>query len=407
MRALMKTFVGITVGTILLMVGPTGASVASASESDPDPTSAVSHNLGGSLEGLYTDAAGGEFSGSDQIVVVIDGAFPAGNSQFIDSAGQTKIAGEACIGQPVGTTPWPSLCNSNSTLHPGWPNGDPMYFTEGAGASEPGNAPFNACAEADGDYCHSWHGTTAAGAVVGQPSTRYELDGRVHRAAGAAAGAQVFQIKIGGGTGTARGWPHASVVDALDWVNYELSQRIGYNGEIAAVTLSVSGGPLPTGSVCPAGGDAIDSAAGRLKSQGIPVIMSAGNDGIDGTGTWNCGANIVRAGAVNVTSDTLTTYTQRSTATQLYAPVGDGVFADDNKIMLPYRDSGWTFVDGTSFAAPQLAGAYAVLREKFGSAPTVDQLTGMLHESGRPVTGQGAPAGSRVIDVSAALDAAP
>ncbi|MGO1972095.1 MAG: S8/S53 family peptidase [Propionibacteriaceae bacterium] len=400
---MIKMLAAVTAGMLMAAVG----NVSPAQAVEGDPTTATAYNLGGSLDGRYTDAAGAAYDGNGKVVVVIDGAFTAGNSQFTDSTGQSKVAGEACIGQEIGATPWPSLCTPGSTTQPSWPGADPMYFSSAAGSSEPGNAPFNTCTDSDGGYCHNGHGTGSAGAVVGQPSTRNESDGRIHHAAGAAVGAEVYQIKVGGGSGTELGWPHASVVDALNWVNYVLAERSEYRERIAAINLSVSGGPLPDGSACPSAGLEVDEAAGRLTQKGIAVVMAAGNDGITGTGTWNCGSNIVRVGATNVTSDTLTNYTQRSSAIQLYAPVGDGTFASNNKIMLPYRDHGWWFVRGTSFAAPQVAGAYAVLREKFGAEPSVSELTALLASTGTPVSGSDVPAGSRVINIAAAVDVAP
>lgn len=392
------------VAVLALLAAPAGGAAATTT---PDPTTAAAYNLGGDVSGVYTDPAGKTFTGKGQIVVVIDGAFNAGNSQFTDASGASKIAGEACIGQPVGTTPWPSLCTPATTIQPTWPGSHPIYFSELPGAATPGNAPFNTCSDGAGGFCHNGHGTGVAGAVVGQPSTRYELDGRVHRAAGAAVGAQVFQIKIGGGTGTASGWPHASVVDALNWVDHVLAERPAYKGRIAAVSLSVSGGQLAAGSACPAAGQAVDAVAGRLVDRGIAVVMAAGNEGITGVGTWNCGANVVRVGATNVSSPTLASYTNRSADVQLYAPVGDGVFAGSNKLMVPYRSSGWWFVTGTSFAAPQVAGAYAVLREKFGGTPSVAALTALLQSTGTPVTGTGAPAGAKIVDLAAALAGTP
>lgn len=397
-------FVSGLVAAVTVVVGGAVAAPAEAA-TVVDLSTAAAVNLGADANGQYADGAGGTFDGFGQMVIDIDGAFLQGNAAFLDASGKSKVVGESCIGQPVGRTPFPSLCSPSTMIQPSWPGSDPMYFSTLSGSAAPGNAPFNTCDDA-GSLCHGFHGTATAGTIVGSPGTRYEYDGRAHRSVGAASGASVHEIKIGGGTGSTQGWPHASVVDALDWVNYVASERNAYRGRIAAVNLSVSGNPLPDGQACGAEGQAVNAAAGRLKTKGIAVVMSAGNDGISGVGSWNCGSNIVRVGATNVTTPTLTQYTQRSTAVQLYAPVGDGNFDGSNKIMVPYKTSGTFFVEGTSFAAPQAAGAYAVLREKFGAAPTVDQLTALLQHTGTPITGD-APANARNINIANALTSTP
>jgi serine protease len=54
-----------------------------------------------------------------------------------------------------------------------------------------------------------------------------------------------------------------------------------------------------------------------------------------------------------------------------------------------------------------VAGAFAVLREKFSYGPTVDQLVELLAKTGTPVTGPGSPATARDIDIRAAHNATP
>lgn len=73
----------------------------------------------------------------------------------------------------------------------------------------------------------------------------------------------------------------------------------------------------------------------------------------------------------------------------------------------PWKSAGAFYAQGTSFAAPQVAAVFAVLREKFGSAPTVDQLVNLLANTGVRVTGPHSPAAAREINIRAALDSAP
>lgn len=373
------------------------------------PTTAVAYNLGGDLNGQYADGSGISYTGADRIVVDIDGAFTAGNPLLSAPDGASKIAGEVCIGQPADLTPFPTLCaNASAPIQPSWPGSNPMYFSTLNGASRPSNSPVNSCTDA-GNFCHDVHGTATAGTIVGQPGSRFEGFDKVYTT-GAAVGAKVFQIKIGGGNSqTGRiGWPHESVVDGLDWVNYVLTTWPAYAGKIAAVNLSVSGGALPDGSTCGADGARIDAAAARLKQKGIAVVMAAGNDGINGVGTWNCGPNIIRVGSTDIAIPrTLASTSNRSEAIQLYAPVGDGDYQNHNAPLVPWKSNGTFYATGTSFAAPQVAGAFAVLREKFGNAPTVDQLTSLLQRTGTTLTGNDAPANAVDLNITAALHNTP
>jgi serine protease len=283
-----------------------------------------------------------------------------------------------------------------------------MYFIEQKGASRPSDSPISNCRE-NSDFCHAFHGAATAGAVVGQPVTRYEANERLG-AVGAAVGAHVFQIKIGGGdsaTGQV-GWPHESLVDALYWIDSVLSERPENQGKIASVNLSASGASLLEGAVCGPEGLAVDAVAARLTKKGIAVVMSAGNHGVRGSGSWNCGTNIIRVGATNVSApNTLWLLSNRGHDVQLYAPVGDATRANHNALLLPWKSSGTFYAAGTSFASPQVAGAFAVLRQKFGSTPTVAQLTALLHRTGTSVTGMGAPVGAVSIDIGTALNGTP
>lgn len=400
-----RTRIG-AVAAALLTIGAIGAIAPANAATDWPYLTAASYNLGGTVDGIYTDATGASFDGEGMVVVDIDGAFTAGNPAFERADGKSKIAGEACIGQQVGTTPYPSLCDTTTTVKSSAPGNDAMYFSMLAGSSVPSNSPVNECS-VDGEFCHNYHGTATAGAIVGQPGTRGQ-DGETLYTAGAAVGAQVFQVKIGGGDAVNQGWPGESVVDSLYWVNTVLSESSQYKGRIAAINLSVSGNPLPEGALCGTVGQQIDAAAALLKAKGIAVVMAAGNESAPNSGTWNCGENIIRVGATELSSPhTLTSYTNRGETIRLHAPVGDGNIADQNVLLLPWKSAGTFYVYGTSFASPQVAGAYAVLREKFGIAPSVDELTEILQRTGTPVRGDGAAAEAVDINIAAALDDQP
>lgn len=387
-----------------------GVSAVAAPEDDKSwDKSNIAMNLGADKSGSYMDAAGNTFNGSGQIVFDIDGAFTGGNPLMKDANGKSKVAGEYCFGFGADPNGWSSLCETTNVINTPYLYKGPSLFSSLPQSS----APSSRCVDSSGDLCHAVHGTATAGAVVGQPSVRYERDSNGDSipvsSAGAAVGAQVVQVKVGGGTTTGKnddmGWQGDSVANALNWID-KIESEQKYRGRVAAVTLSAAGLPIGVDGKCTAIGEAIDSAAARLKSKGIAVVMAGGNQGVNSVGAWNCGKNVITVGATKTLHEHVRAgYSNYAASTRLYAPVGEGDYVNRDGVLLPYKSSGTYYVWGTSFAAPQVAGAFAVLREKFGSEPTVDQLVDVLAKTGSPV--EGAPATARDINVKAALNATP
>ncbi|SAK44050.1 Subtilase family protein [Caballeronia pedi] len=381
-------------------------------------------NLGGTIDGKYTDRNGKVFDGTGYTVVDIDGAFRPDNPSFTTAAGRNKIIAEACFGQPAGSVAWPSLCKHQTFVSrplAGNPSAG-YYFSSLPGDSMPSDSPDNTCRQTDSSgqpgFCHYYHGTVTSGVMVGQPRTRTEVDA-TFTYTGVAPGANVIALKIGGGTGTdgAIGWPINSVVDALNYVHNGLLARTDIGPSIVAVNISSNGssaaGDLPCGANSE--GARIDEIAGKLRAKGVAVLMSAGNDAVNGTGSWTCGSNVIPVGASDILAPTEpTTYSNVSQRVSLFAPVGIGDRASRNFVLVPWSGNGALhgsfYPWGTSFAAPQVAGAFAVLRQKFGKTPSVDSLVALMQATGKPLTGSRAGlANSRaaVLNIGAALDGAP
>lgn len=383
-------------------------------------TATIPYNLGGSINGTYIDRNGKSFDGTGYIVVDIDGAFRPDNPVFKDSAGKTKVSAEVCIGQKTGTD-WPSLCTlQNWTTRP--LPGDPSagyYSMSQSGISLPSDSPDNTCRDTSNSdspqYCHYYHGTATSGIMVGQPAVRWEDANTKLTYTGVAPGASVITIKIGGGTSTngPQGWPINSVVDALNYVNSTLLTRSDVGPKIVAVNISAAGNSIAGNLPCSTGGDGarIDAVAGVLRAKGVAVVMSAGNDGMNGTGAWTCGNNIIPVGATGILSVTTpTSYTNISQKVSLFAPVGIGDRPSGDFVLAPWAGAGSFYIWGTSFSSPQVAAAFAVLRQKFGSGPSVDSLVRLMQTTGKPVTGQQAglaAQGAAVLDIKAALDGNP
>ena len=118
---------------------------------------------------------------------------------------------------------------------------------------------------------------------------------------------------------------------------------------------------------------AADSAAAR----GVLVVASAGNDGPGARtlGTPADGDSVIAVGA----TDSLARVTSFSSR----GPTGDGrikpdVVAPGFQVTVARIDSGLTQANGTSFAAPLVAGLAALVQEGRGAAPALDLRLGLL-----------------------------
>lgn len=404
---------GIAVGGVLSLA-LVGAPSAASAAADPDLASA-SQNLGGSAQGTYVDSAGHTYDGSGTAVVVIDGAF---KDQDANLAG--KVAWEACFGQTSGS--WLSLCAGGSTVnrsarYPGSGLAENTFqLATGSGGSGVANAsdgrapgasaPTNVCRDPGkpAEFCHYFHGTATAGTAAGNSRMR-----GANPYGGVAPGAKLVLMKVGGGTGSSLGWSYQNVLNALletkRLVDSPPAQLA--NTPIAAVSISSSGGSWTGNTTCAPGsvGEQIGKVVVQLQNKNVPVIFASGNEGYDdGSSSWICDPAVLHAGATEVTSKTSPTPYSNVYPGSLYAPVGDGSsWTSGNAIVTAYP-GGSFFPRGTSFATPQIAGAFAVLAQKYGTSAWASNLN-RLRTSGAPLTGSRAaadPAG-RVINIKAAL----
>ncbi len=138
-----------------------------------------------------------------------------------------------------------------------------------------------------------------------------------------------------------------------------------------------------------------------LKNANIAVTFASGNSGNTDAGNgqtvYNANADKVGypaclPGAISVGSSIRTGgmayYSQGGSRLDLVAPGGDQVTGSggDGGIVLPGNgDTSLAAVQGTSFAAPLVAGAWSVMREKSPTS-TVDTVKRVLHENGVDIT---------------------
>lgn len=140
------------------------------------------------------------------------------------------------------------------------------------------------------------------------------------------------------------------VLNASNWGYYsDWAAAMDYATQHGASILSMSLGGVSSSTV-------LQSAVDRVAAAGGLMVVSAGNDGM-----WSCQYPAACTGdailsiAASDASDQPTTWTNRHpTLVDLAAP--------GNLIYSTYFDGGYTFMSGTSMAAPHVSGACALLK---------------------------------------------
>lgn len=193
----------------------------------------------------------------------------------------------------------------------------------------------------DGQLDDNGHGTNVAAIVAGvAPGTELVV-------------VDVFRDD------SARG---GDITFAIDWL---IRNRSRWQN-LVAVNMSL-GSVKGTFNGC----DKFDSQFAELRRAGILPVVSSGNDSLtDGIGTPACSKWAVSVGRVDST-DTVGADSNSRFGLDLLAP-GTNIVAGGGM---------WT---GTSQAAPHVAGALAILRERFPDE-SIDELVVALQSSGVPV----------------------
>jgi hypothetical protein len=345
----------------------------------PDPVSTIGGNISGSPMPYYGDGVNkfaGSASSSGYEVVVIDTGVDKTHSILAN-----KVVAEACFNSSFddGTLKVESNC----------PSGNLSSTATGAGQ----DCTIEGCG----------HGTMVAGATA---MGRVSLGNNVITA-GSAPDAKIIARKIaskqsyitpsstsnpcGVGVASCTVLYLSDVYSALDY-SITLSQT---RDKIAAVNMSLGAGAFNSIASCRASFsstyDSFKSAINALKAKGIATVVATGNDG-DGANQGKIGFPACVEGAVAVSSASvdgshLAYYAQNGSLTTILAPGGDyndGIFG---AMWLPVNGNPNSFsgVQGTSFAAPTAAGAYAVLRSKWPNM-SVDDMTQLLTSTGTPLT---------------------
>ena len=212
------------------------------------------------------------------------------------------------------------------------------------------------------------HGTRVAGIAAGKSDTF----------SGVARDADILPVQVFsrfesycGDTPCARSWVSDQIA-GLEYI-YTMSDSL----DIAAVNMSLGGGHYTSQAHCDEVNPAMRAIFDVLSSKGIPVIAAAGNSGLpDGLVAPACLSNAVSVGSTSL-KDQVSSFSNSAEFLDFWAP--------GQEVVSSVPGNGFQSGTGTSFAAPHVAGAWAILKSKSPRATTAE-LKEALKKTGRLVT---------------------
>ncbi|WP_426368030.1 S8 family serine peptidase [Streptomyces sp. E-08] len=292
-------------------------------------------------------------TGTGQAIAVLDTGVDTGHP-FL----KNRVVAEACFSPSDAESGVVSLC----------PNGADAQ--EGIGAADTAAGPCATMADCD-------HGTHVAGIAAGNGTG---ITGAPKH--GVAPGANIVAIQVFsqftteefcGGAAPCVGSYQSAQLKGLEHV-LKLKQA---GTPIVSANLSLGNGRYTTACDSDLRKPVVDS----LLSAGVATVIAAGNNGhTDAVSMPGCISSAVTVGSTT-DDDELSAFTNRGPLLDLFAP-GTGIVSS-----VP----GGTYAskNGTSMAAPHVAGAYAVLKQAFPTKSIAD-LTALLKSSGRGIVYTGA-----------------
>ena len=258
--------------------------------------------------------------------------------------------------------------------------------------SDPGDWTTGQCGPASNS---SWHGTHVAGTIAAVTNNNKGV-------AGVAYGSKVVPVRV---LGTCGGYT-SDIADGIIWASGGSVSGVPANANPAKVINMSLGGSGSCGSVT-------QNAINTARANGAVVVVAAGNSSVNVSGATpaNCSGVISVASSDRTGGDAY--YTNYGSLIDIAAPGGAQSFANDPNGVLSTLNSGSTtpgsenyeYYQGTSMAAPHVAGVAAMIFEKW-PAVTPDQVEEILKNTSRSFPASCNQCGDGIVDADAAVDAA-
>lgn len=291
------------------------------------------------------------WTGAGQTVVILDNGIDRGHPFY-----GGRVVDEACFSTEDEDENVESLC----------PGG--VATLTGAGAASNRVA---ACQDGSNNICD--HGAHVAGIAAGDGTG---ISGAP--AAGVAPGADIIGIQVFSRVNDASDCGSRPAPCTLTYVSDQIAAlehvlTLAGSHTIAAANMSLGGGE--SSSACDDDPRQLPMVA--LLGAGIATVVAAGNDSYDASVAFpGCISTAVTVGATD-NADAVAGFSNRGTLLDVFAP-GSGITS-------AVENDGYGGKNGTSMAAPHVAGAFAVLRQVYPSK-TIAELLGYLQDTGVDIT---------------------
>ncbi len=233
----------------------------------------------------------------------------------------------------------------------------------------------------------SWHGTHVAGTVAA-------VTNNGNGVAGTAFGARVQHVRVLG-----RGGGYTSdIADGITWGSGGAVSGVPANANPAEViNMSLGGG----GTCSTTYQNAVNAAVGR----GTTIVVAAGNSNVNVSGSVPANCSNVIAVAATDRNGARASFSNYGTGIDVSGP-GVGILSTLNTGTTSPGSETYASYNGTSMAAPHVAGVVALLQSRATTPKTPAEIEALLKSTARALPGAcSGGCGAGIVNAKAALDA--
>ena len=267
---------------------------------------------------------------------------------------------------------------------------EPSIARDGNGRdSDPtdqGNWEEAGVCDADSEASESnWHGTHVAGSIAAIMNNKRGI-------VGVAPSTKILPVRALGMCG---GYD-SDIADAMVWAAGGTVEGVPANSNPAKIINLSLGGE----GTCPA---TYSKAIAEVNKRGAILVVAAGNDGQDTSkvAPANCGGSIV-VGATDQAGKR-SDFSNYGKLVDVSAP-GNNIMSTVDLGTTVSTGAGYTEYDGTSMAAPQVAGVIALMKSVDPSL-TAERAKQILKQTSKPLTCDVNACGSGIVNAASALAA--
>ena len=229
----------------------------------------------------------------------------------------------------------------------------------------------------------NWHGTHVAGSIAAIMNNKRGI-------VGVAPSTKILPVRALGMCG---GYD-SDIADAMIWAAGGTVEGVPANSNPAKIINLSLGGE----GTCPA---TYSKAIAEVNKRGAILVVAAGNDGQDTSkvAPANCGGSIV-VGATDQEGKR-SDFSNYGKLVDVSAP-GSGIMSTVDLGTTVSTGAGYTEYDGTSMAAPQVAGVIALMKSVDPSL-NAERAKQILKQSSKPLTCDVNACGSGIVNAASAL----